>query len=394
MLDYHLEKDKSIVCAFIVAFLVFCSFNPFFLWGFSFSSYLKNFVDIFFIIFWFYCVYVFKINRVFFYIAPFVLLWGLFRFYPYKDFSSLLPLFTLIIKLFFILMLPASILQKSQKSFSSLLAFFGFFTIINFVLILFTSSSLGHFELINPYKGKEEFGQNYIGYIFGSYLEYLKFCSSSFCFVRMNGAFDEPGLWGTVCALYLAAVRLDLSNRQNKIIFVSGFLSFSLAFYMLLAISAILNNFKKGISFVLILLFFSAILYFFSGSYFDELIINRISISHFLFERGGEELIRQISYVGISEFLFGQGYLSSLNVAPGASSWLVHLYEGGIVLLLLMVVIYFCLFLSYSFNLQSNHLNAFYYFPIILISFFQRPEIVWIGFMYLTLLAITYKKNL
>lgn len=370
----------------MVAFFVFSSFNPFYLWGFSFSTYLKALTDFLFILFWFFCIYKLKINRFFFFILPILLLWGFARFLPIADSSQLIPILTWAFKLFFLLMLPSMVIVESRKYFSFFLAFFGSFTIVNFIFIFLTGDAFSSYELINPYKGKELFEQNYIGYFFGSYLDYLKICSSGFCFARMNGAFDEPGLWGTVCALYLASCKLDLSSRSHKIIFLSGFLTFSLAFYLLLIIASLFINIRKGFIVVSIMTFFAFILYYISGSYFQEMIFNRFNIEHFLFQRGAEPLVELISQSDISNFIFGQGYLSSLLVAPGASSWVVHLYEGGLVLLFFMFIFYFLVFLAYDRKI------SFYYFPVIIFSFLQRPEIVWIGFVYLCLVAVTYRK--
>ncbi|MBB6287765.1 hypothetical protein FBY10_1011046 [Pseudomonas sp. SJZ103] len=69
-------------------------------------------------------------------------------------------------------------------------------------------------------------------------------------FYRFFGFFDEPGALGTFAALLLAADRFNLKSRSNLIIFISGILSLSMAFFILslayFAIKAVRGN-KRNI---------------------------------------------------------------------------------------------------------------------------------------------------
>ncbi len=80
--------------------------------------------------------------------------------------------------------------------------------------------------------------------------------------LRMCGIFDEAGALGTNCALILVANRFELKNWYNKVLLTAGVLSFSLAFFMLVAIYFIVINLFHGrkksaasLAFLLILYF-------------------------------------------------------------------------------------------------------------------------------------------
>lgn len=369
--------------AFFVAFFVFLSFNPFFLWGFGFSQTVKILFDFSFFLFFIYLVFLNRININVILILPFLFIWGWIRYVgPDGDFYTV-DFLKWAFKSFFILFIPSIILVRSSYYFSFILSFFGGFSIFNFLLILLFGNTFFEYNLINPYLGKIALEQNYIGFIFGSYLDSLKVCSSEVCLARMNGALDEPGLWGTLCALYLAANRLDLSSWRHKIIFISGFITFSLAFFMLIFIAAIFLNVIKNIKVILYGLIISFVFIFINQDYFYSFIFERININHLLFQRGSEPLISYMLAGDWHDVFFGFGYLSSLDIAPGASSWMVHLYEGGIILLLAMFFLYLVIFLLYSKSWRS-----LYFLPIIMFSFIQRPEIVWVGYLYLYLMLL------
>ena len=53
---------------------------------------------------------------------------------------------------------------------------------------------------------------------------------------RLCGMYDEPGMVGTISALILAALRFQVNDWRSTILFVSGIMSFSLAFVVLVTI--------------------------------------------------------------------------------------------------------------------------------------------------------------
>ncbi|GEM_PF-6387467 len=368
--------------AFLVALFVFLSFNPFFLWGFEYSQSLKLLFDISFCLFIFCCFFILPFKQAFFWVLPLVFAWGVLRYLGKDNDLYVVELSGWALKTFFILMLPSPLLFRSGFYFGNILAFFSLFSIAGFFSIFFFGSALGEFNLLNPYEGKALLGQEYVGFYFGSYLDYLKSCDSGYCISRMNGALDEPGLWGTLCALYLSAYKLDVTPLRNKFIIISGFLTFSLAFYVLILLAAVLLSFRRGLHVILIAVLISFCFYTVSYDYFNSFIMQRFDFDALLFQRGAEPLLGHIKSVDIYGLFFGSGYLSSLDIAPGASSWLVHVYEGGLVLVALMLLVYAAIYILYA-----KSYSSLYYFPVIIVSFIQRPEIVWVGYLYLYLLS-------
>ncbi|WP_163192840.1 hypothetical protein [Clostridium thermarum] len=60
--------------------------------------------------------------------------------------------------------------------------------------------------------------------------------------LRLNGIFNEAGALGTICALVLTAEKFDLKKWKNRILFIAGVLSLSLAFFLITFLFYILDN--------------------------------------------------------------------------------------------------------------------------------------------------------
>lgn len=83
-----------------------------------------------------------------------------------------------------------------------------------------------------PNKGKVAAGQGYAIYPFAIVTDYML----NYPIYRFVGAHDEPGFIGTVCALMIASNRLQIKTKADFIILFAGVISFSVAFYLILAI--------------------------------------------------------------------------------------------------------------------------------------------------------------
>ena len=69
---------------------------------------------------------------------------------------------------------------------------------------------------------------------------------SDFGIRKLCGIFDEPGRVGTMCGLLLASDRVKIKNNwDNIILFVAGVLSFSLSFYLIIAIYLFAANVQR-----------------------------------------------------------------------------------------------------------------------------------------------------
>src|SRR5690606_10092784 len=106
------------------------------------------------------------------------------------------------------------IIFYSGVMFVRILAFFALASIMIWVLMPLIPTFASYFsQAINLYPAKENMGQNYISFGLGTYIDAQLYCYGV-CTFRINGAFDEPGLWGTICAIYLTAFKLDLKSQS------------------------------------------------------------------------------------------------------------------------------------------------------------------------------------
>ena len=92
------------------------------------------------------------------------------------------------------------------------------------------------YKVVNYYNNNA-IVENYIDYKF----IFLYRASSSISLVRLCGICNEPGYFGTICALILCASSLNLKKKSNIIILIAGFLTFSLAFIITLVIYLLLK---------------------------------------------------------------------------------------------------------------------------------------------------------
>ena len=93
---------------------------------------------------------------------------------------------------------------------------------------------------------------------------YIDFFVSYFCMQngipRLCGLFNEPGYLGTIAALLICADGMNFKHKGNWVLFVAGFLSFSLAFFLLVSFYFVAKSFRSAKS-VIIALFALFILY-------------------------------------------------------------------------------------------------------------------------------------
>ena len=69
---------------------------------------------------------------------------------------------------------------------------------------------------------------------------------SDFGVRKLCGVFDEPGRVGTICGLLLASDKLRIKNKwDNIILLIAGILSFSLSFYLIVAIYLFAANVQR-----------------------------------------------------------------------------------------------------------------------------------------------------
>ena len=122
-----------------------------------------------------------------------------------------------------------------------IISFAGIICYFNYVLNLFLP-----YKLVDYYGGHDNVTiiQNYIDYRFIFLYQSVPIGSSN-VLVRLCGICNEPGYFGTICALILCVCSINLKDKSNIIILVAGALTVSLGFVITLVIYILLKYLKS-----------------------------------------------------------------------------------------------------------------------------------------------------
>lgn len=324
-------------------------------------------------------------------------------------FTIIIPIFTVVISggmknvfssewfryvlLFTYFLLPLRIKYKLYKICYSIFVF----TLIP-ALVYYFISRWGvalPFEILDSYEpGKRLIGVYYKLYplsaqmssIYGNYFDY-----------RITGIYDEPGRLGTLAGLFLICEEFKIKNNwQNMVIFVSGLLSFSLAFWgfvlLYLLSDAVRGRKTKRLAYILSipLIYFIFINLNFSSfetldylqrrvSLFDNTIraLNRTTIEY--------EMLYQTLYLdGWESVLFGKGAGAFANLQDDSivgfsykSIIFDYGYIGFCLQILWFVVIAYPFINNCNEKVRSNSIIILLAF---LANFYQRPTFLYLGY--------------
>ncbi|SEH97853.1 hypothetical protein AB3464_14255 [Pseudomonas asplenii] len=195
-------------------------------------------------------------------------------------------------------------------------------------------------------------------------------------FYRFFGFFDEPGALGTFSALLLAADKFNLKSRSNLVIFVSGVLSLSMAFFILsfsCFVLEIVRERKKG----LVLLGVMGLLIALSAQneYLKTQVYDRFSYSSDGLAadnrntEGFNKLFSEWESSGTESILFG----SKENDGSGSASFKKIIFNSG------LVGTFFFISSLLAFALRHKVLSSFdgFFFSLLLtLSILQRPLVI------------------
>lgn len=222
-----------------------------------------------------------------------------------------------------------------------------------------------------PNEFKKDAGQGYAIYPFSVVLDYML----ELPFYRMQGPFDEPGWLGTICVLLIAAEGFDKRRITDYIILFSGFLSFSLAFYILISIYSLTISSKNILKYYFLIIILSSFVCYFAFDVIDNYILQRLAITDSGisgYNRDGEILNEKFSNLmnaPFSDILLG----SSEKIFDGSSGFKQLIVNSGLIGIFLIFSIYFI-----SIYLNKNLIGK--KFAIFVIIFFlsslQRPDVV------------------
>lgn len=231
------------------------------------------------------------------------------------------------------------------------------------------------YKVVNYYNNNA-IVENYIDYKF----IFLYRASSSISLVRLCGICNEPGYFGTICALILCASSLNLKKKSNIIIFIAGFLTFSLAFIITLVIYLLLKYLKDVRTVILTVLLTCFYLFLLPNIYTGNPTIDRFIQRMTITDEGlagDNRTTDELEYVfddvvkNKPLFGYGEGYLKTQNLKGGVSSYKTYIIQYGFV---------GCILLWGSLLLAALYKNKNYLSIIYIIAFFvniyQRPNIM------------------
>lgn len=279
-----------------------------------------------------------------------------------------------------------------NESQGEILKYFTLFFIISIlpsvIYFIFRNNSIFDFQVLAPeHPGKIAGGIYYEQYFGGIIL-----CRSGGRQVRLCGIYDEPGVVGTFAALLLAQKGIKTKiNITNICLFISGFFSFSLAFYILFIIEICLYAFFRGIRWMTIVISIGIMVSFMffnintNNEYINSIrrrfdlsqktifVDNRTSSSFDVefedfFKNGGKDL-----WLG-----FGVSASDENKLTTGSSSYKNLIYDYG---LIGFSSILFLLLLGFGFS--GFNASSVLFIIIFLASMYQRPYVFNIPYMLL-----------
>lgn len=209
---------------------------------------------------------------------------------------------------------------------------------------------------------------------------------------RFSGAYDEPGAIGTMAAVLLCINKFNLRDWRNIVFLISGLISMSLAFYIILAVYS-LTYFaivKRNILFVLITLVAFGVFYVKTKDdpTVQVLIWDRLEWNADKKGIAGEDrMIGDADYYfekhiqGTPAFWFGLNDTTEFwKAAEGSSSYKVVIAQSGMIFLFLYLLS-FCIL---AFRHKTSKIEIILFLTLLLANTMQRPNMyvpIWV-FLY------------
>lgn len=210
---------------------------------------------------------------------------------------------------------------------------------------------------------------------------------------RFSSIFDEPGVVGTLNGLILASIGISKQNIKSIILLLAGLISFSLAFYIILAIILIKN---LNLTYIIIVFSLLTMVWFLQGEKMDYLIVNRVVHGNENLEVGNrtgdafDEYYDIFVAKGGNSLIFGKGsgtYRMEAEEGMTPSSYKTLIIDNGIVGVAL-IVCFFALCVYYL----NNSKKGWFLFFIFIISGYQRPDLMTFYIIVMFLGGLNYLK--
>lgn len=364
---FSLERVQVFSCAF----LCFASLNPYYLWGIGRGIQLVM-ISVFLMAVFFKKHQSSSQLILGLFVAVLVFLYGIL--YGMSVFGALyISLFTLLISL-----VRRDVLLDSYSLFKG---FFVFSMVPALLLWFFHNVFFDKYfmfmgyvdDALVPNQLKIEAGQKYVLYPFSVVLNYML----DWPYYRIFGPFDEPGRVGTIAAFLLVIEKFNLKRFSNIIIFGSGLLSFSLAFYILLLIFFVFHFAKKpliALSMLTCSILVGAVLS--QNVFLKSKIVDRFAVASdgklAGDNRAGASLEESFAVWQNAppvDYLIG---LKNLPAEEGSSWKLIPIRAG-----LLGVIVFSLFFVSIYFISNGLRLPySFAFLAVFIASIYQRPDVM------------------
>lgn len=255
--------------------------------------------------------------------------------------------------------------KEAISIFTNLVSFLLTISIIEYILFISTGITFFHTSVI---RGTSRVYEHLLFNIY----EFNPFMPIP----RFQSLMDEPGLLGTLCAFLLYVIGgQEKMYWQKTILWMSGFFSFSLAFFAIAPI-IILANFKVRIKHIVLVVVALLAIYYYLQEYVDVFISARLekeqisNRTHDDFEFGYKKALDS------GKLFWGMGAWSFTNIDDGGNAGVkVWIYQYGFIGLLLVGGFYVVTYLR---RLKQNFTMDFWHLCFLFIfwlSFLQREYI-------------------
>ena len=197
--------------------------------------------------------------------------------------------------------------------------------------------------------------------------------------MRFASVFDEPGVVGTLSALFIVLDKYNFKKWQNYIFLAAGVLSFSFFFYLVFLVYApFFMKVKNSAGFVIVLVLLMIVISIIeTATDLDMLehVLGRFEIkdghlagdnrTNPTFERAYE-----VFWNDGSNVLFGKGVGEHNKISIGLQSYKMMVYDLGIVYVLVSLLF----FIVHGFMSLKNNLKAFILYTLLVLFFYyNRP---------------------
>ena len=351
--------------------------NPFFLW---FAPVKTVAVILFYGVSLYHSAPINKRQRTGFFLLTIFYLLVAIRYGP-----ALSMIYTMAIPIVFLI--DKSFLCRCFDKFIKIFAVLITISIVVYVMVAILQMNLPHTQIkpINSLKEED-------GFLYNRYFMLLVDPTERGFLTRFYGLYDEPGVVGTIASVILVSNKYAFKKNKYLIpIFVAGFFSFSLFFYIISIVSVFFNIRKGNIIYLLITI--PIIIYalsFIPGV--DILIYNR-----FLFEDGvwlGNSRSTEgydawfSKFVNTADVWFGLGPGANLLYNKGGASYKDLIVNYGIVMFLMYSMSLFLLIIKTKSTIREIIIASVIIFGYV----FQRPFITDV-FMVLSILYVLFNNE-